>query len=110
VSIQKKENDSVADWPRPVAETRKGPESIKPGARGLLASGVNRIEATDTPTPEKLSARNAKLTLPIEQLVPSKLFNDVVEHVVANEAFGKKNKQLRTAISTIPSLKFIEAS
>ena len=110
VGIQKKENDSVDDSPRPVAVTRKGPERRKPGARVLPALGAKIIESADTPTPVKLSAVNAKLTLPIKQVVPSTLFNDVVKHVSAKDAFGEKDKQQRIAIAKSLTLKFIEAS
>ena len=110
VGIQKKENDSVDDSPRPVAVTRKGPERRKPGFRGLPALGAKIIESADTPTPVKLLAVNAKLILPIEQVVPSTLFNDVVKHVSAKDAFGQKDKQQSIAIAKSLTLKFIEAS
>ena len=110
VGIQKKENDSVDDWPSPVAVTRKGPETRKPGSRRLPVSGVKIIESAVTPAPVKLSAVNAKLTLPIEQVVPSTLFNDVVEHVFAKDAFGEKGNQQSIAIAKSLTFKFIETS
>lgn len=110
VGVQKKENDSVEDAPSPLAVTLKGPERKKIGSTGLLASGVKIIVLADTPEPTKLLAVNTKLTPPIEQVVPSKLFNEVFEQVVAKDAVGKKHKQPRIASPKNLTLKLIHPS
>jgi hypothetical protein len=111
VDVQKKEKDIPDDAPRPLAVTLKGPLSRKAGLRALLATGVKMIELAETPLKlSSLLGENAKLTSPIEQLVPKRLLSAPVAQVFAKAMLGIRHRQQRASILETLNLRSIHPS